>query len=151
MMTFLHCLLWVHSFYGSSDNDFLERCVPMRSILTRGRLTLFWNRLDRGPVVIIHRRDLAEGPERLTANAVVATLLCSIPASSDTIESEGRQMIQCWILYKKNSKQSPFRLSTAVLGQDTSVGTLCLRDTLSKKSIVQGKTFGDTLVRDISS
>jgi hypothetical protein len=40
-------------------------------------------------------RDLAEWLERLTANAVVATVLGSIPASSDTVESEGRQMKQC--------------------------------------------------------
>ncbi len=33
--------------------------------------------------------------ERLTANAVVATVLGSTPASSDTVESEGRQMKQC--------------------------------------------------------
>ncbi len=33
--------------------------------------------------------DLAEWFERLTANAVVATVLGSIPASSDTVESEG--------------------------------------------------------------
>ncbi len=44
--------------------------------------------------------------ERLTANkyvayAVVATVLGSIPASSDTVESEGRQMKQCWMSYIK--------------------------------------------------
>jgi hypothetical protein len=33
--------------------------------------------------------------ERRTANAKVATVLGSIPASSDTGESEGRQMKQC--------------------------------------------------------
>jgi hypothetical protein len=33
--------------------------------------------------------------ERLTVNAVVATVLGSIPASSDTVESKGRQMKQC--------------------------------------------------------
>ncbi len=33
---------------------------------------------------------LAEWLERLTANAVVATVLGSIPASSDTVGSEGR-------------------------------------------------------------
>ncbi len=33
--------------------------------------------------------------ERLTANAKVATVLGSIPASSDTVDSEGRQMKQC--------------------------------------------------------
>jgi hypothetical protein len=33
--------------------------------------------------------------EHLTANAKVATVLDSNPASSDTVESEGRQMKQC--------------------------------------------------------
>ncbi len=45
--------------------------------------------------------DLAEWLERLTANAEVVTVLGSIPASSDTVESAGRQMKQCWIKYKK--------------------------------------------------
>jgi hypothetical protein len=40
--------------------------------------------------------NLAEWLERLTANAVVAIVLGSIPASSDTVESEGRQMKQCY-------------------------------------------------------
>jgi hypothetical protein len=39
--------------------------------------------------------------ERLTANAKVATILGSLPASSDTMESEGRQMKQCGIQYFK--------------------------------------------------
>ncbi len=45
------------------------------------------------------------------ANAVVATVLGSIPASSDTVESEGRQMKQWWIPYikRKNPKNSPFK------------------------------------------
>jgi hypothetical protein len=42
--------------------------------------------------------------ERLTANAKVATDLGSISASSDTTESEGRQMKQCLIKYIKNPK-----------------------------------------------
>ncbi len=41
--------------------------------------------------------DLAEWLDRLTADAKVATVLGSIPAFSDTVESEGRQMKQCWI------------------------------------------------------
>ncbi len=41
--------------------------------------------------------DLAEWLERLTVNAPVATVLGSIPASVGTVESEGRQMKQCWI------------------------------------------------------
>ncbi len=45
------------------------------------------------------RWDLAEWLERLTAYAEVATVLVSIPASSDTVESEGWQMKQCWIQY----------------------------------------------------
>ncbi len=43
----------------------------------------------------IVKNRVAEWLERLTVNAVVATVLGSIPASSDTVESEGRQMKQC--------------------------------------------------------
>ncbi len=46
--------------------------------------------------------DLAEWLERLTANAVVETGLGSIPASSDTLNFEGRQMKQ----KRKNQKIS---------------------------------------------
>ncbi len=42
--------------------------------------------------------DIAEWLERLTA---IATLLGSIPASSDTIEFKGWQMKQYWIKYVK--------------------------------------------------
>ncbi len=49
-------------------------------------------------------RSIAEWLERLTANAVVATVLGSIPATSDTVESEGRQMEQCRISYIKKEK-----------------------------------------------
>jgi hypothetical protein len=49
-------------------------------------------------------RSSREGLERLTvtANDKVATVLGSIPASSDTVESEWRQMKQCWIKYIQN-------------------------------------------------
>jgi hypothetical protein len=42
-----------------------------------------------------------------------ATVLGSIQASSDTVESEGRQMKQCGITYIKirNKINSPFRIS----------------------------------------
>ncbi len=36
-------------------------------------------------------------PERLTANNKVATVLASIPASSDTVDSEGRKIKHCWM------------------------------------------------------
>jgi hypothetical protein len=39
--------------------------------------------------------DLAKWSERLIANAEVATDLGSVFASSDTVESERRQMMQC--------------------------------------------------------
>ncbi len=39
--------------------------------------------------------DLAEKLERLTANANVPTVPGLMPASSDTVESEERQMKQC--------------------------------------------------------
>jgi hypothetical protein len=40
-------------------------------------------------------RVVVRGLEHLTANAAVATVLGSIPASSDTVESEGQHMKQC--------------------------------------------------------
>jgi hypothetical protein len=39
--------------------------------------------------------NLTEWLERLTANTKVATFLGSIPASFDTMESEGQQIKQC--------------------------------------------------------
>jgi hypothetical protein len=62
---------------------------------------------DRGGVPYKFGWDLAEWLERLTANAVVATVLSSISASSDIGKSEGRQMKQCGISYIKK-KKSPF-------------------------------------------
>ncbi len=50
--------------------------------------------------------DLANWLERLAVNA--ATVLGSFPASSDTGESEGRQMKQCWITYIKRKKPKYF-------------------------------------------
>jgi hypothetical protein len=41
--------------------------------------------------------DLAEWLDCLTANAEVPTVPGSIPASSDTVESEGQQMKHCGI------------------------------------------------------
>jgi hypothetical protein len=51
---------------------------------------------------------LAEWLERLTANAKVATVLGPISASSDTVESEGRQMKQYRIKNIKNTKYPQF-------------------------------------------
>ncbi len=51
--------------------------------------------------------DLAEYLQRLTANKKLATVLGLIPASSDTVESERRQMKQFWIKYWKKSKNPP--------------------------------------------
>jgi hypothetical protein len=57
--------------------------------------------------------DVAEWLERLTDNAEVATVLGSIPASSDTVESEGRQRKQCWIQNIENvfSNNPPVKVS----------------------------------------
>ncbi len=42
--------------------------------------------------------------------AKVATVLGAIPASSDTVESEGRQMKQCWITYiKRKTEKFPLK------------------------------------------
>ncbi len=47
--------------------------------------------------------------ERLAVNAKVATVLASIPASSDIVESKGRQMKQCCVKYmeKRKNKKIP--------------------------------------------
>ncbi len=59
--------------------------------------------------------DLAKWLERLTANAKVATVLDSISASSDKVESEGRQMKMNKV-HKKLIKNPPpllfFQLSS---------------------------------------
>ncbi len=49
-------------------------------------------------------RDLPKWLERLTADADVATVLGWIPASSDAVESKGRQMKQCWMQYIEAEK-----------------------------------------------
>ncbi len=66
----------------------LRPWTPTSSVTVRyNKLSLEQN------LTIKYGRDLAEWLERLTANAVlVTTVLGSIPASSDTVESEGRQM-----------------------------------------------------------
>ncbi len=74
--------------------------------------------------------DLAEWVERLAVNAEVTTVLGSIPASSDAVESEGRQMKQCWI--EKKFIQIPLILPVLVFGhqildasQKKYLGKLC--------------------------
>ncbi len=52
-------------------------------------------------------RDLAQWLKRLTANAKVASVLGSIPASSDKEESEGQQMKQVRYIMNKSTKKSP--------------------------------------------
>jgi hypothetical protein len=57
--------------------------------------------------------DPAEWLERLTANAVVATVLGSIPAFSDTVESEwaADEAVLNIEHRKKNPKNSPLKYS----------------------------------------
>ncbi len=52
--------------------------------------------------------DLAKWLEHPAVNAKEATVLGSISASSDTVESEGRQMTRCWItVSNRKTKKSP--------------------------------------------
>ncbi len=44
--------------------------------------------------------DLAELLERFD-NSNIASIMVTIPASSDTVESEGQLKMLCWILYVK--------------------------------------------------
>jgi hypothetical protein len=64
-------------------------------------------------LVMLGGWDLAKRLERRAVNVKVATVLGSIPASSDTMESERRQMKQCWITYikRKNQKNHPLKKS----------------------------------------
>jgi hypothetical protein len=71
--------------------------------------------------------DLAEWIERLTANAIVAIVLGLIKASSDTVDSEGRQMKKCWIKYWEktpNSVNSPTK-KTWIFMRNESAHTIC--------------------------
>ncbi len=77
--------------------------VWMRSSRVRMRSTVAecgWDLAECGWDLAECEWDLAEWLERLTANDVVAAVLGSILASSDTVESEGRQMKQRWISYR---------------------------------------------------
>ncbi len=57
---------------------------------------LFKNRrIELSLAIQYVERSIAEWLARLTVNDVFATVQGSIPASSDTVESEGRQMKQC--------------------------------------------------------
>jgi hypothetical protein len=87
------------------------------------------------------RLDLAEWLEHMTANV-------EVPASSGTVESEGRQMKQCWIQHmgKKSQKISclkksishycPFNETSRSLGLATTSKNSCfeVNSTLSSKT-----------------
>ncbi len=57
-------------------------------------------------------------------NAEVATVLGSIPASSDTVETEGRQMKQCWIQYLEKNilKNLPVEMWQKLFAAHTALG-----------------------------
>jgi hypothetical protein len=54
-----------------------------------------------------NKGDLVRWYYRLTTNVKVATVLGSIPASSDTVEYEGRQMKQIRIKYFLKYRKTP--------------------------------------------
>jgi len=64
--------------------------VWMRSSQVWMRSSQVWMRSSQ-----VGGRDLDKWLELLAVNANVATVLGSIPVSSDKVESEGRQMKQC--------------------------------------------------------
>ncbi len=73
--------------YGSGS-------IPLTSGSGSGRPKNMWIRIR-----IRIRNTVAKWLERLTANVELS--LVSIPAFYDTVESEGRQMKQCWIMHWK--------------------------------------------------
>ncbi len=76
----------------SCSKNYLHVCT-YKYVLCKGKEAT--NRKQKQISRWISGYDLAERLERLTANAKVAS---SIPASSGTMESEGRQMKQCLIM-----------------------------------------------------
>ncbi len=89
---------------------------PKKKNLTTNILfkwTYFNQSFNPAPIIILNPLwwsecgcgwDLAEWLKRLTANGVVETVLGSIPASSDTVESERWRMKQCWICNRWSCK-----------------------------------------------
>ncbi len=65
------------------------------------RLDLIHIRLDHPHLA----RSLVEWLERLTSHAKVATVVSFDPSTPDTVESEGRQMKQCWKKHEKKYKK----------------------------------------------
>ncbi len=86
-----------------------QNCTYM-PILSRLGLIHGWGLTEGG-------WDLSERLDRLAVHAKVATFLDSISASTDTVESEGQQMKQCWITYikKKKSIKSPIEFFLGIL------------------------------------
>jgi hypothetical protein len=83
--------------------------------------------------------------ERLAVNAEVATVQGSIPASSDTVESEGRQMMQWWIKYiknKKNQKNPLFFLTTSNLNSGNTWVRALLLELLNRHCCGSGSGSG---------
>ncbi len=62
---------------------------------TKIQYYIVWTGRRQAPLSYKHSNTPTTWLERLTANAAVATVLGSIPAASDTVLSEGRQMKQC--------------------------------------------------------
>ncbi len=88
--------------YGRTRYTVAFDYLPHKLIQRQKTLSMFWLHWYLHNLQCGSRGWL----EHLTANAEVAPVLCSIPASSDAVESEGRQMKQCCIKYilKKNQK-----------------------------------------------
>jgi hypothetical protein len=70
-------------------------CIEKKVLKTREDKTTFHEHQRLYVHFILLGWDLATWLERLTFNVKVSTVLGLIPASSDTVESEGRQIKQC--------------------------------------------------------
>ncbi len=66
---------------------------------------------------------LAEWLQSLAVNAKAATVLGSIPASTDTVESEGRQMKQCTYVHTK--RKNYFKLLSSSVVYFMEAETIC--------------------------
>ncbi len=100
----LQVLIIILDCYAHSPSSRYSRCSSFQRTLANPKNIRTIHRFGSQPQipgnVDAWMRSIRVVRECLTANAKVTTFLGSIPASSDTMESEGRQMKKCSLHYK---------------------------------------------------
>jgi hypothetical protein len=100
-------LVYCSTFAKTLIRDFRKTTLPQRfqrllkeRLRAKDEVLCGWDLAECGWDQAEGGRDLTELLEHLAVNAQGAKVLGSIPESSDRVESEGRQMKQCWMKRK---------------------------------------------------